>query len=62
MPQRKLGELFRGPQSVAVVGASGAGAASVIAVWKRLRAHPYAGRATGEPQHREVFRRPCYAG
>ncbi len=61
MSQHKLGKLFE-PQSVAVVGASEREGSLGRAVWKRLRAHPYAGRAYAvNPKHKEVFGEPCYA-
>ena len=60
MSQHKLGKLFE-PQSVAVVGASEREGSLGRAVWKRLRAHPYAGRAYAVNPKREVFGEPCYA-
>lgn len=61
MPQHKLARLFE-PQSIAVVGASERVGSLGRAVWQRLRAHPYAGRAYPvNPKHREVFGEPCFA-
>ncbi|MBL8310751.1 MAG: bifunctional acetate--CoA ligase family protein/GNAT family N-acetyltransferase [Burkholderiales bacterium] len=61
MAQHKLKKLFE-PQSIAVVGASDRDGSLGRAVWHRLRAHPYAGRAYPvNPKHKDVSGERCYA-
>ncbi len=61
MAQHKLGKLFE-PQSIAVVGASEREGSLGRAVWQRLRAHPYAGRAYPvNPKHKRIFDEPCFS-
>lgn len=60
MAQHKLSKLFE-PQSIAVVGASEREGSLGRAVWQRLRAHPYAGRAYPvNPKHKHIFDEPCF--
>ena len=61
MAQHKLSKLFE-PQSIAVVGASEREGSLGRAVWQRLRAHPYTGRAFPvNPKHKKVFGEPCFS-
>lgn len=61
MAQHKLSKLFE-PQSIAVVGASERPGSLGRAVWQRLRAHAYQGRAFPvNPKHKRVFDETCYA-
>ncbi len=60
MAQHKLSKLFE-PQSIAVIGASEREGSLGRAVWQRLRAHPFAGRAFPvNPKHKQVFDEPCF--
>ena len=61
MAQHKLSKLFE-PQSIAVVGASEREGSLGRAVWQRLHAHPYTGRAFPvNPKHKQIFNEPCFA-
>ena len=61
MAQHKLSRLFE-PQSIAVVGASERAGSLGLALWKRLHAHPYAGRIYAvNPKHKKIFGEPCVA-
>jgi acetyltransferase len=61
MAQHKLSRLFE-PQSIAVVGASEREGSLGRAVWQRLRAHAYTGRAFPvNPKHKKIFDEPCYS-
>ena len=61
MAQHKLSKLFE-PQSIAVVGASEREGGLGRAVWQRLRAHPYTGRAFPvNPKHQKIFDEPCFS-
>ena len=61
MAQHKLSKLFE-PQSIAVVGASEREGSLGRAVWQRLRAHAYTGRAFPvNPKHKKIFDEPCYS-
>ena len=61
MAQHKLSKLFE-PQSIAVVGASERAGSLGRAVWQRLRAHAYTGRAFAvNPKHKKIFDEPCFS-
>ena len=61
MAQHKLSKLFE-PQSIAVVGASEREGSLGRAVWQRLRAHAYTGRAFPvNPKHKNIFGEPCFS-
>ena len=61
MAQHKLSKLFE-PQLIAVVGASEREGSLGRAVWQRLRAHAYTGRAFPvNPKHKNIFGEPCFS-
>jgi acetyltransferase len=61
MAQHKLSKLFE-PQSIAVVGASEREGSLGRAVWQRLRAHAFTGRAFPvNPKHKKIFDEPCFS-
>ncbi len=61
MATHKLRKLFE-PESIAVVGASEREGSLGRAVWHRLRAHPFKGRAYPvNPKHKQVSGEPCFA-
>ena len=61
MAQHKLSRLFE-PQTIAVVGASEREGSLGRAVWQRLRAHPFTGRAFPvNPKHKRVFDETCFS-
>ena len=61
MAQHKLSRLFE-PQSIAVVGASEREGSLGRAVWQRLRAHAFTGRAFPvNPKHKKIFNEPCFS-